>query len=628
MRRIDRFLRRWSVRWRVLIGPALLTLALITAIPVLIVSQAQLIDQQQDIAQTVVQADRALLNAAALIASSRVNLMRYLQDTTPSAYQSLNDVAQAQISLQGALSVVQDAVLISQIQGIEAELLAYRLIIVEIRDAREAGEVAVIPQLELDALNMGTDIGLRIQGVVAQSQARLNRANESLRAVAQARLRTISLLYGGFVLLVLSFSFFVQRSIIQPVNVLRKGAEDFGRGQEVNIPVTGADELSLLARTFNEVTAQLSQSYREMEQRVAERTRDLERRTAYMQAAAEVSRTTNAIIDVDALIQQSVDLIRERFGLYYVGLFMKNEAQEWAVLQAGTGSAGAAMVARGHRIRIGEGMIGWAVAHGASRVAMQAGADAVRLATPELPETRSEAAIPLRARGETIGALTVQDTESGTFNAEAIEALQIMGDQLAVALENARLLAESQEALAAARRAYGELTREGWERLVLLRPDLGYAVDARGGVAPVAGRWLPEMREARAQDRVVENETGDTVTIPLKTRDQVIGVVQLSKSAQSSAWNAQELRMMTTLVEQLGVALDGARLYQQSQRRAVQEQLVGEITTQMRASLNVDAVLQTAARELGRLPGVVEANVHLDLPTTLTADDDGRGASE
>ncbi len=628
MRRIDRFLRRWSVRWRVLIGPALLTLALITAIPVLIVSQAQLIDQQQDIAQTVVQADRALLNAAALIASSRVNLMRYLQDTTPSAYQSLNDVAQAQISLQGALSVVQDAVLISQIQGIEAELLAYRLIIVEIRDAREAGEVAVIPQLELDALNMGTDIGLRIQGVVAQSQARLNRANESLRAVAQARLRTISLLYGGFVLLVLSFSFFVQRSIIQPVNVLRKGAEDFGRGQEVNIPVTGADELSLLARTFNEVTAQLSQSYREMEQRVAERTRDLERRTAYMQAAAEVSRTTNAIIDVDALIQQSVDLIRERFGLYYVGLFMKNEAQEWAVLQAGTGSAGAAMVARGHRIRIGEGMIGWAVAHGASRVAMQAGADAVRLATPELPETRSEAAIPLRARGETIGALTVQDTESGTFNAEAIEALQIMGDQLAVALENARLLAESQEALAAARRAYGELTREGWERLVLLRPDLGYAVDARGGVAPVAGRWQPEMREARAQDRVVENETGDTVTIPLKTRDQVIGVVQLSKSAQSSAWNAQELRMMTTLVEQLGVALDGARLYQQSQRRAVQEQLVGEITTQMRASLNVDAVLQTAARELGRLPGVVEANVHLDLPTTLTADDDGRGASE
>ena len=87
-----------------------------------------------------------------------------------------------------------------------------------------------------------------------------------------------------------------------------------------------------------------------------------------------------------------------------------DENREFAVLRAGTGEAGKSMLARQHAIRIGEGMIGWAVANARPRVAQEAGDDAVRLATKELPETRSEAAIPLQARGQVIGAISVQSS--------------------------------------------------------------------------------------------------------------------------------------------------------------------------------------------------------------------------
>ena len=116
-------------------------------------------------------------------------------------------------------------------------------------------------------------------------------------------------------------------------------------------------------------------------------------------------------------------MIRERFGLYYVGLFELDPGGEWAILRAGTGEAGSAMLARGHRIRVAEGMIGWSVEHGQSRVALAADEDAVRLATAELPETRSEAALPLRSRGRVRGALTVQHRQPGAFDPDTLAVL-------------------------------------------------------------------------------------------------------------------------------------------------------------------------------------------------------------
>jgi len=185
--------------------------------------------------------------------------------------------------------------------------------------------------------------------------------------------------------------------------------------------------------------------------------RQVESRSLQLQTAAEVSRTASSILDPDELIQQVVDLARERFELYYAGLFLVDETKEWAVLQAGTGKAGQKMVREGHKLQVGgDSMIGQCVATDQARIALDVGEEAVRFENPSLPQTRSELALPLISRGEAIGALTIQSSQEAAFSQEDIAVLQTMADQLANAIQNARLFEQTQTALAETK---GQATR-------------------------------------------------------------------------------------------------------------------------------------------------------------------------
>ncbi len=354
-----------------------------------------------------------------------------------------------------------------------------------------------------------------------------------------------------------------------------------------------ADALAAGNRELQAARAALEQS-----------TKSLERRFRYLEASAEVSRVVSAILDPDELIRQVVDLIREKFGLYYVGLFLLDETAEWAVLRAGTGTAGQTLLMRAHRIRVGEGMVGWSVAHAQARIAQDVGADAVRLATQELPNTRTEAALPLRSRGRVLGALTVQSDQPAAFDQDLILVWQALADQLAVALDNACLFTESQAALEAERRAYGAIRRSAWQEMIQTRPDLWleYICGPQGPAQPVERPWLPEMAQANRLAQVVRADD-HTLAVPIKVYDQVLGVVRLRKPEQAAAWTSEEVSLVETLVGQLGVAVESARLYQDTQRRAVREQLVSEVSARLRASLDLDTVLQTTVRELGKAIG-------------------------
>jgi GAF domain-containing protein len=384
------------------------------------------------------------------------------------------------------------------------------------------------------------------------------------------------------------------------------------------------DEIGALARAFNSMTAQLRELIGGLEQRVADRTRDLEQRSAYLEASAEVGRAATSILEADQLIRQVVELIRERFGLYYVGLFLTDEAGEWAVLRAGTGEAGQAMLTRGHRIKVGEGMIGWSVAHAEARVALEAGEDAVRLATAELPATRSEAALPLRSRGQVLGALTVQHTQPGAFDRDTIVMLQTMADQVAVALDNARLFAESQAALEATRRAYGGLSREAWTELLSAQTDMAYR-SGDYGVTSAEEIWRPEMERALQEGEIVQGDGADTETkrplaVPIKVRGDVIGVLDTYKPGDAGEWTPEEITLLEALAEQLGLALDSARLYQDTRRRAAREQLTREITEKMRSVAGVEDIIQTAVDELSRVLGTSHTFVRLGV-APLSQDD-------
>ncbi len=332
---------------------------------------------------------------------------------------------------------------------------------------------------------------------------------------------------------------------------------------------------------------------------------DSQRRASRLLAAAEVSRVTTSILTLDELLPQAVNLIRERFGLYYVGIFLVDDSRRWAVLRAGTGEAGRIMLERNHRLEVGGvSMIGSCVAQGEARIASDTRRETIYRPNPLLPDTRSELALPLITRGTVIGAMTVQDTQPGAFLPEDITILQTMADQLANAIENARLLRRMEQSMQELERASNRLTQESWRNfLESYRQTLGYryrlsdveptdelSPEARAALerqAPVVTTVAAETEEGRVQA---------ALSVPLRVRNQVVGVVNLR--FEDPVISPETVSLVEQIAVRLGTALENARLLEESRRAALREQIEARIGARLRERMDIDYVLQTAVREM------------------------------
>jgi PAS domain S-box-containing protein len=331
-------------------------------------------------------------------------------------------------------------------------------------------------------------------------------------------------------------------------------------------------------------------------------------RAIQLQTAAEVSRAATSVLEQAQLLPQAVELICERFGLYYVGLFLVDEAGEWAVLQAGTGKAGQIQLAQGHRLKVGgESMVGWCVANAQARIALDVGQEAIRFDNPLLPDTRSEMALPLICRGETIGALTVQSTRPAAFSQEGITTVQTMADQLANAIENARFyqaerarrqeLEAIQEAslsltaslelpqvldailhaalnLISAQDAHiflydadrltfgAALWMDGRQDTPYVKPrpnGLTYAV-ARQGESII----VPDLGTHPLFADAPPDWVGAIAGLPLKIGRRVVGVMNIARPEPGDFSEAQ-LRALRLLADQAAIAIENARLHEDLQ---------------------------------------------------------------
>lgn len=493
----------------------------------------------------------------------------------------------------------------------------------DLRDLSDSPPVAAMRKGQRGAMSYADEAGIIWDayveemalgwGVIVQQQQ-----EEAMQGSRQQRLYSLFIISAGSIFLFVMV-WVVTYQAIRPISVLIDTVSSITTGDVTKrVEIKRDDEIGLLATTFNNMTNRLHSLIEELEQRVAERTENLEHQALLLQASTEVSRAASSVLESEELIQKVVDLIRQRFDLYYVGLFLKDRTNEWALLHAGTGEAGQRMVSRGHRIKIGEGMVGWSIASGEMRVALEVGGDTVQLATSELPETRSEAAIPLRSRGVVLGALSVQSEKPGAFDQMILDILQSMADQVAVALDNASLFSDIQQSLEATNKAYAKFSLEEWYGLLSERKDWGYRYAARSGmisrpVTPVRGEWKPEMLEAVRTGLIVQKTKteGNVLVIPLKMRGQIIGAFHFSKEAGASAWIEEEIHTLETLVEQLGLALENARLYEATQRRAERERLIGELTTHIRETLDIETVLKTGVREMRKALNLKEVEVRI-----------------
>lgn len=173
---------------------------------------------------------------------------------------------------------------------------------------------------------------------------------------------------------------------------------------------------------------------------------DLQRRNQHLLAAAEVSKVATQIHQIQELLDKCVDLIRTHFGFYYAAIFLVDKAGKSAILRAATGEGGKKLLEAGHKLDVGsQSMVGWVTANNAARIALDVGEEAIRFDNPMLPKTRSEIALPLRVRGEVIGALDAQSTSVNAFSDEDIQTIQLMADQVAIAIDNAKLFDQHKE---------------------------------------------------------------------------------------------------------------------------------------------------------------------------------------
>lgn len=420
--------------------------------------------------------------------------------------------------------------------------------------------------------------------------------------------------------LLLLLTFFSVRQSFEPLGALTRAAQAIGAGDlNARAPILTDDEVGALAQTLNKTTSQLGELITTLEKRIADRTQDLERRAVQLQVTADVAREAAGIRQLDELLNHVVQQISERFGYYHAGIFLCDQAHEYAVLQAASSEGGQRMLARGHKLKIGQvGIVGHATGSGVARIALDVGADAVFFNNPDLPQTRSEMALPLKVGSRVIGALDVQSTQPSAFHQEDIAILQTLADQLALAIHNARMMEESRQSMQELENRYRSDVLQSWTDRLAHQP-LRYRYE-RMGIYPVAA-IEPEKpgngnghsgAHASAHTGAPPPDDGRTLRVVLQLRGAKIGSLVLRRDIDQPAWTEKETIVVQSAARQIALALENARLLETTVLTAEREHQVAEITHKMLSANGIEAVLRTAMQELSHYLPVAQGSIQLE----------------
>jgi GAF domain-containing protein/HAMP domain-containing protein len=398
------------------------------------------------------------------------------------------------------------------------------------------------------------------------------------------QLQRLSLIASSLALgLGFGLSFLLSRSVSDPVNRLIDVFQKVEQGDlKQRAKVIATDEIGSLAVYFNRMISQLEQFQHSLEDQVTER-------TAQLEATNEVGRVASSILDPDELIAKVVNLITDRFGYYYAALFIVEETGIWAELANATGEAGSILKERHHKLAVaGNSMVGYAITNRKARVALDVGEESIRFDNPLLPETRSEIALPLVVGDQVVGALDVQSKSASAFGVRDIEVLQSMANQVAVAIENARLFQSSQALVKEMQTTNKQYMLTSWSELTRASGKIEYQTR------------LP----APPADELISTE------VPLFIRDQILGELIVQGDDE---WTPEQKRLLEAVATQAAFALENARLLSESQQVALRERIATAITERIWSSQSIDGILQTTVRELGRALEATEATIELKI---------------
>lgn len=306
-------------------------------------------------------------------------------------------------------------------------------------------------------------------------------------------------------------------------------------------------------------------------------------RTRQLKKVNEIGQAVTSILDPDELLARAAFMIGDELESYYTAIYLLDTSGQWAELKEATGDAGKVLRENKHRVDVkGKTAIAAAIQKRQVRLALDTGTEPVRFDNPLLPYTRSQLVAPLIVGDKVLGALELHSTKESAFTPDDVDTYQNMANQVAIALENSRLFGEGQQNL---------LEMRATQRQYLL------------------GAWSNLTEEKSLEYELGDDEDADKgIQVALALRDQIIGQISM---ASTDEWTPEQRNLIETIAAQAALALENARLVEESQTIAAQERITNEIIAKVWSSSNTDNILQTAARELGRALEAAEVDIEL-----------------
>jgi GAF domain-containing protein/HAMP domain-containing protein len=442
--------------------------------------------------------------------------------------------------------------------------------------------------------------------------------------------------------IILLFNSIISIRINKLLDVLRR-ATGGERGARVEGKIS-SDPIGILQNEVNAMADQLQQTIETLEEQVVERTRGLE-------TIVETSQRLTGILDLSDLLHQVVTLTKENFDFYHVHIYLLDEQGQTLRLAEGYGQAGAEMKRQGHNISSAapRSLVARAAREKRCIVVEDVQNDPTWLPNPLLPDTRSEMAVPVMSGQEVMGVLDVQSQEIGGLTPEDEILLQPLANQVAVAVRNASIFTQTQEALEETRRLQRLYTSQAWEKFSIFQPTADYevrqpnlpplqniatpeavtalqhrqTVDLRiGGSAGNGSNLSPASPPEQGEGTSVEVEKSasfeSALATPLKLGDEILGVLGVRDDDPERRWTEEEIALIEAVSEQMSLALENARLFDETSRRASRERIIADVTRRIWASGEMEQVLRTAVEQLGQTLDASRVVIRLGTEDQLT----------
>jgi GAF domain-containing protein len=347
----------------------------------------------------------------------------------------------------------------------------------------------------------------------------------------------------------------------------------------------------------------------------------LKQRVGQLSIVTEVSQQLSTILDLNELLVEVVNQIKDKLDCYHAHIYLLDHKREMLVVEAGTGAAGEEMKANRHNIPLAAPT---SLVARAARSKDVVRVDNVRqaedwLPNPLLPDTCSEMAVPILLEEQVVGVLDVQEDKIGGLDEAVASLLWSLANHVAMAIRNARLFEQVENALAEARAAEERYLEQTWQKSKAVghQGQYVYAHPEAAPLDPASWRVLAEVRRQAQGDThstvvmVNDESKAKSLVAPVTLRDWNIGAVQLYSSSPDQVWSEDDLVVIEAVVDQLAQTAENLRLFEEARERAGREQTLREISDKLRAAPNLDRLIAIATEELGQRLAASHAKLEL-----------------